>query len=205
MPNHVHLIIETSSKGDLSVFMKSLNLAYFNYYKKKYGYAGHFWQDRFKSIIIEKNRYLLACGVYIENNPVKAKIVNSPGKYPYSSYAFYVQHEKNKILVKDPIFYLLGKNDEERIKQYREYFKKEEAFNFNLHKLIIGSDKFKKDLKNEFNIKEKLKRGRPKTKYSRKDQILDFMKLSNEDKLAILLAFKKFKNKTKNISRGKYL
>ncbi len=86
MNNHVHLIVESSPDADLSRFMKRLNLAYYSYFKKKYGYAGHFWQDRFKSLLISKDEYLTACGLYIERNPVKAKMVESPALYRHSSY-----------------------------------------------------------------------------------------------------------------------
>ena len=86
MSNHVHLIIEANKETKLSKLMKRINLFYYNHYKKKYGYTGHFWQDRFKSLLIEKNEYLLACGLYIERNPVKAEIVSAAEQYSHSSY-----------------------------------------------------------------------------------------------------------------------
>ncbi|GAH93854.1 unnamed protein product [marine sediment metagenome] len=66
MNNHVHLLIETNQKTELSKLMKRINLLYYNHYRRKYNYAGHFWQDRFKSILVSKDEYLLACGLYIE-------------------------------------------------------------------------------------------------------------------------------------------
>src|SRR3972149_1778581 len=80
MTNHVHLVIEPSEGvGDLSEIMKGINLAYALYYKRKYNHTGHLWQDRYKSIKISKNDYLLACGSYVELNPVRAKIVEVAG------------------------------------------------------------------------------------------------------------------------------
>jgi putative transposase len=53
MTNHVHLVIEPSEYGgSLSEIMKGINLAYAQHYKRKYNHTGHFWQDRYKSIII---------------------------------------------------------------------------------------------------------------------------------------------------------
>lgn len=106
MTNHIHLVIETSPKTDLSRFMKRLNLVYYNHYKKRYGYAGHFWQDRFKSLLISRDEYLLACGLYIERNPVKAKMVESPGLYKYSSYNYYAYMDK-KTTSWTPIRYMM--------------------------------------------------------------------------------------------------
>src|SRR4030042_771285 len=78
MTNHVHLVLETAQKGgNLSEIMKGINLSYAQYYKKRYRHIGHFWQDRYKSIIISKDNYLLACGSYVDLNPVRAKIVEA--------------------------------------------------------------------------------------------------------------------------------
>ena len=38
-----------------------------------------------KSLLIEGERYLFACGQYIENNPVKAKMVKKANDWLYSS------------------------------------------------------------------------------------------------------------------------
>ena len=84
MRNHVHLVIEPIKKGGtLAEIMKSINLSYVQYYKFRYKHIGHFWQDRYKSIIISKDDYLLACGSYVELNPVRAGIVKDSRDYKY--------------------------------------------------------------------------------------------------------------------------
>ena len=67
MPNHVHLLLK--SESDISKLMHNVNLSYAQYYKKIYQHIGHFWQDRFKSFIVEDDDYLLTAGKYIEMNP----------------------------------------------------------------------------------------------------------------------------------------
>jgi REP element-mobilizing transposase RayT len=47
--------------------------------------VGHFWQDRFRSLLIEKDSYLLERGKYMELNPVRAKIVKNPEDYEWST------------------------------------------------------------------------------------------------------------------------
>ncbi|HEB02452.1 MAG TPA: hypothetical protein ENI12_04390, partial [Nitrospirae bacterium] len=82
MTNHVHIVIEPTPKGGtLTQIMKSVNLSYVQYYKYKYGHIGHFWQDRYKSIIISNDSHLLACGGYVELNPVRAKMAPDPKEY----------------------------------------------------------------------------------------------------------------------------
>lgn len=81
MNNHTQIILNLNPGSTLSRFMKQLNLTYFHYYRKRYGYCGHLWQDRFKSNIIDLDSHLLQCGKYIELNPVRAGIlVDTKGK-----------------------------------------------------------------------------------------------------------------------------
>lgn len=67
-----------------------------NIYKSRYKHTEHFWQDRHKNIIISKDDYLLACDSCVELNPVKAKIVDDPKDYRWSSYAVYAYGMEKK-------------------------------------------------------------------------------------------------------------
>jgi REP element-mobilizing transposase RayT len=83
MPNHPHLIISTNS---LSKAMHSLNLSYAQYFNYKYSKNGYVWQNRFKSYVVQEDKYLLNLISYVEYNPVRAKIVSNPEDYRWSSY-----------------------------------------------------------------------------------------------------------------------
>jgi putative transposase len=90
MSNHVHLVLQPSrAGGTLAQIMKGINLTYAWHYKKKYQHVGHFWQDRYKSIIVLEDTYLLSCGSYVDLNPVRAGMVCNPKDYPWSSYGCY--------------------------------------------------------------------------------------------------------------------
>lgn len=87
MPNHIHLMVRPqNSVEDLSLFMKSLSQTYAQYFNAKYAKCGHLWQSRFKSMVISDENYLLECIKYVEFNPVRAQLTQSPGEYLYSSY-----------------------------------------------------------------------------------------------------------------------
>jgi putative transposase len=86
MPNHVHLIVELEKSAFLGKFMQGLNQTYTIWFNKKYKKVGHLWQGRYKSMLIQKDRYLLDCIEYLELNPVRANIVKSPSDYPWSSW-----------------------------------------------------------------------------------------------------------------------
>lgn len=89
MNNHYHLLIELKEEN-LSKFMRYLNSTYAIYFNKKYKRTGHLWQGRFKSWYVVNETYLYILMRYIEQNPLKAKMVDKIEHYPYcSSYYFF--------------------------------------------------------------------------------------------------------------------
>ena len=165
MTNHVHMIIETNEDTELSKLMKRMNLSYYHHYKKRYGYSGHFWQDRFKSLLIEKDPYLLACGLYIERNPVRAKTVKLPEQYPYSSYAYYAFGKDDPLLDRDPCYEALREDDSQRRNEYRKLVL-EDAGHVGqaiTRQLFLGSAGFIKSMEKRFGVSNiRFERGRPK-------------------------------------------
>ncbi len=120
MPNHVHMLVKTNKASDFSTFMKKLNLAYFHHYRKSYNWVGHFWQGRFKSQSVGKDEYFIQCGKYIELNSVRARLVEDPGDYSYSSYKYYVKGAHDPLLTEDLLYESLGQNIKVRQMAYQE-------------------------------------------------------------------------------------
>ncbi len=85
MSNHYHLLIETGSPN-LSKGMKHLNGAYTQAYNRTHNRVGHVYQGRFKSILVQKESYLLELARYIVLNPVRARMVRSAKDWKWSSY-----------------------------------------------------------------------------------------------------------------------
>jgi putative transposase len=148
MRNHIHLVLETTDKGGrLSEIMKGINLSYAQYFKSKYRHIGHFWQDRYKSIIISKDDYLLACGSYVELNPVRAWVVEDPKDYRWSSYNVYAYGKKDNVIDEHPIYKELSRDEIERMKKYREFvkgmIKEKSAMKGEMNRRVIyGSEDF---------------------------------------------------------------
>ncbi|NQT89874.1 MAG: transposase [Candidatus Omnitrophica bacterium] len=86
MPNHIHILGQVANKHSLSKFMQSLTRSYTAYFNHKYEKVGYLWQGRFKSKIINRDKYLLDCINYIEFNPIRANLIKSPHNYLWSSY-----------------------------------------------------------------------------------------------------------------------
>lgn len=169
MSNHVHLVIEPKQEGGgLAEIMKGINLSYAQHYKRKYSHIGHFWQDRYKSIMISKDTYLLACGSYVELNPVRAKIAEDPKNYKWSSYNTYAYGKKDPLTDEHPIYNALSKDETERRQKYREFvkgmLKEKNAMRGEMERRVIyGSEEFTNKAVGEYKIEAVIRpKGRPK-------------------------------------------
>ncbi len=85
MSNHYHLLVETPT-ANLSRGMRHLNGVYTQSFNRKHKRSGHVFQGRFKSRLIEKESHLLEVARYIVLNPVRAKMVDHPRQWIWSSY-----------------------------------------------------------------------------------------------------------------------
>ena len=81
MPNHIHLLLETGQTS-LSRIMHRLQFHYTLRTNLKYKTHGHLFQGRYKSILCDKDTYLLELSAYIHLNPVRAGLVKDPSDYP---------------------------------------------------------------------------------------------------------------------------
>lgn len=80
------------------------------------------WEGRFKSSLVDKEQYCLACYRYIELNPVRADMVRHPGDYPWSSFQHNTLGEPNSIITPHESWLGLGKNNEDRKRAYLSLF-----------------------------------------------------------------------------------
>ncbi len=85
MTNHFHLMIETP-QANLSRGMRQLNGVYTQRFNRSHGRVGHVFQGRFKSIVVDKDAYLLELSRYIVRNPVAAGMVEDVSGWQWSSY-----------------------------------------------------------------------------------------------------------------------
>ncbi len=85
MGNHYHLLVETPDPN-LSAGMRQLNGVYTQFFNRVHDRAGHLFQGRYKSILVERGSHLLELCRYIVLNPVKAGLVKRPEQWRWSSY-----------------------------------------------------------------------------------------------------------------------
>lgn len=87
MPNHFHLILQPQTDTDLAEFMGWLTTTHVRQYRTRTETVGrgHLYQDRYKSFPVQSERYALTLLVYIEQNPLRAKLVQSANEWRWSS------------------------------------------------------------------------------------------------------------------------
>jgi len=84
MSNHVHFIAAPVKEDSLAMTFKYSNMRYSSYFNKKNRRSGHLWQGRFYSCPLHFEHALEALR-YVERNPVRAKMVELPWEYQWSS------------------------------------------------------------------------------------------------------------------------
>ena len=95
MPNHFHLLVRTR-QANLSRAMQWLAVTYSIVFNRKHGRCGHLFQGRFKSFIVEDEKYFTAMGLYIHGNPLRARLADDLAHYPWSSYLGYIDYRKKE-------------------------------------------------------------------------------------------------------------
>ena len=86
MTNHVHLLVTPGAPGAVGAMLQDIGRRYVRVINTIHGRTGTLWEGRFKSSLVDSERYLLTCHRYIELNPVRAGMVPSPDQYPWSSF-----------------------------------------------------------------------------------------------------------------------
>lgn len=108
--------------------MHRTQLAYARYFKKKYKFMGHVFQERFRSPRIPEESYYLQCGRYIERNPVKAGLVKDAAGYPWSSAAYYALGEPDALITPNLYYAGMGASTAERQENYQKFLSMDEPY-----------------------------------------------------------------------------
>ena len=99
MTNHVHLVAVPEAETSLAVVIGRTDLRYTQYVNRFHRRTGHLGQNRFYSCALDE-KHTVAAMRYVEQNPVRARIVRKPWRYAWSSAAAHVG-EKDKSGVLD--------------------------------------------------------------------------------------------------------
>ena len=91
MTNHLHLLATGARPESISMAIQALGRRYVRYFNFLHGRSGTLWQGRFRSSVVDTDRYFLTCQRYIELNPVRAGICQRAVEFPWSSHRHYAR------------------------------------------------------------------------------------------------------------------
>jgi putative transposase len=122
MSNHVHLLLSPGDDDGASTLMQRLGRRYVAYFNRRHARTGTLWEGRFRSSLVQDERYLMICHRYIELNPVRACMVESPADYPWSSHQANACGKQDSLLTPHLLYTRLGNDADTRQTAYRHLF-----------------------------------------------------------------------------------
>jgi len=139
-------MVETPD-GNLAKGMQLLNQMYTQRYNRRYNRIGHVFQGRYKSILVEKEAYLLELIRYIVLNPVRANLVGCPSKWRWSSYNSTAGLQNSeKFLTTEWILSQFSPRKREARRLYKEFVRdgigSDSPFAEVRHQTFLGGDDF---------------------------------------------------------------
>ncbi|GAB1407798.1 hypothetical protein MASR1M8_17170 [Thermomonas brevis] len=88
-------------------------------FNARHGRTGTLWEGRYKSCLVDSDRYLLACLRYIELNPLRAGIAAAPWEHRCSSVHGHLGLREDRRLTPHPCYLALGATAAARADAYR--------------------------------------------------------------------------------------
>jgi putative transposase len=120
MSNHFHLLATPQTAEGLPKMMQAVGRSYVRYFNDAQGRSGTLWEGRYKSSVIQTERYLLACMAYIDLNPLRAGLVATPQDYPWSSHLHYLGARLDRLITPHALYWELGNTPFAREAAYAE-------------------------------------------------------------------------------------
>jgi putative transposase len=122
MTNHVHLLATATQESSAVRMMQMLGGRYVRYFNDRYERTGTLWEGRYRSSIIDSERYFLLCSRYIETNPVRAGMVTHAEDFRWSSFRFNAYGQTDDLVTPHDIYLALAPLPSSRQAAYRELF-----------------------------------------------------------------------------------
>ncbi len=194
MDNHYHLLIETPD-GNLSQGMRQLNGVFTQTSNRNNNRVGHVFQGRFKSILVQKETYLLELARYIVLNPVRARMVRQAEDWPWSSYRDTAGlRQEPDWLTTEWILAAFGKRKSSAQQKYQEFVAQGKSQPYPWEQLknqvFLGTESFVNDLQKKI-IADRDLSEIPKSQRRKKPKSLSSYEKNSQDRNeAIITAYK---------------
>ncbi len=203
MENHFHLLLKTSL-SNLGEFMRHFNISYTSYFNRRHKRSGHLYQGRYKSMIIDSEKYLSMVSRYIHLNPVRTRLMsNKSGKerlnylmqYKQSSFPGFInKREMEELISYESILLDYGGVNSEGRKEYKKQIYSDitnglELKDKILEQCVLGSERFVEWLKKNI-LKKKRDRECPTLgklqRYSAREDIINAIEKETGSSMATI-------------------
>ena len=156
MSNHYHLLVQTP-EANLYRCMRHINGLYTQYFNRTYKSDGQLFRGRYKSIVIDRDSYLLELVRYIHRNPLHTGLVKRLEDYSWSSHRAYISRgNEGNWLHKDFVLSMLEENKSKRRQAYIDFVKQEESetlralYEKKKLPLLLGAKDFIDDIRQKY-------------------------------------------------------
>ncbi len=161
MENHFHILLKTAL-GNLGEFMRHFNISYTSYFNRRHKRSGHLYQGRYKSMLIDSEKYLSMASRYIHLNTIRTKVMSKKSgqeklsylmKYKWSSFPGFInKREMEEFINYEPALLDYGGVNPVGRKEYRKQIYSDitdglELKDKILEQYVLGSEKFVEWLK----------------------------------------------------------
>jgi len=126
IPNHIHLVLR-SSEVPIARVMQRLLTGYAVSFNRKYRRHGQLFQNRYKSILCQEDRYLKELVRYIHLNPLRARLVesiNALDAFPWSGHSALMGKCRYPWQDTEKVLSLFGSRKNSAVRAYRNFVEK---------------------------------------------------------------------------------
>lgn len=127
MSNHIHMLLTADDPLGPAQLMRSVGSRFVRDWNRRHRRSGTMWEGRFRSSIVETDRYFLACSRYIDMNPVRAGMVSRANRYAWSSYRHLAEGAPDEVVSPHAVYAALGTNAESRQHAYATFCAQRQA------------------------------------------------------------------------------
>jgi putative transposase len=119
LDNEIHLLVTPAQADSLSRAMQAVGRRYVAGFNRRHGRSGTLWEGRFRSTVIDSERFLLTAMCFIEQGPVRAGACTLASAYAWSSAGHHCGARSDPLVSVHPLYWQLGNTPFEREAAYR--------------------------------------------------------------------------------------
>lgn len=108
MPDHFQLLCTPSKADGVPRLMQGVGRDYVRHFNRRHGRTGTLWEGRYRSTLIQAERHLLSCMVFIDLDPVREGLCTDAQSYPWSSHRHHAGQVQDRHITPHAMYWALG-------------------------------------------------------------------------------------------------